>query len=410
MTTMTKETTTGWGHKGAPARARLVVALVVSGLLLHARPLLAQETITDVLSFLLTNQSVPTGDFVKDVEAGQVTRDTMTRLLLVELATLPISSSSGGFSYRLNPDLGTLERTSDSFGPFFAERSLTAGRGQASFGVNVRVASFTAIDGRDLQSGDFITAANQFRDEAQPFDVEMLTLDLESRTLTFYGNVGITDRLDVSVAAPMVSLTLDGVRNNTYRGTTLLQARANASVTGFGDMALRAKLRLAGGTGSGLAVLQEVRLPTGRADDLLGAGKAAWRTLIIGSVEPGRVAWHFNGGFTAGGLANELNYRTAVSFSATPQVTLVGELLGRRLDDIGRVISARLPHPEFVDVDTIRLVTERGSTYGSYAVGGIKWNIGGTWILGGHVSFPLTDRGLKSGIVTVIGVDYAIGG
>jgi hypothetical protein len=49
--------------------------------------------LADVLSFLLTNQSVPTGDFVKDAQAAAVTRDTITRLLLVELTTVPLGSS-----------------------------------------------------------------------------------------------------------------------------------------------------------------------------------------------------------------------------------------------------------------------------------------------------------------------------
>ena len=33
----------------------------------------------------------------------------------------------------------------------------------------------------------------------------------------------------------------------------------------------------------------------------------------------------------------------------------------------------------------------------------------GTWILAGHTQFPVTDRGLRSGIVTLIGLDYAFG-
>src|SRR5688500_9871885 len=87
----------------------------------------AQETISDVLSFLVTNRSIPTDDFVRDEQAAAATRDTISGFLLMEQATLPISSSAGGFTYRLNPGLGTVMRSSDSFGPFFTERSLTAG-------------------------------------------------------------------------------------------------------------------------------------------------------------------------------------------------------------------------------------------------------------------------------------------
>src|SRR6185295_4331086 len=88
----------------------------------------AQQTTLDVLSFLLTNRTIITGDFDRDAQASAATRDTIATFLVQELATLPVSTSSGGFTYRLDRQLGTVLRTSDSFGPFYTERSLTAGR------------------------------------------------------------------------------------------------------------------------------------------------------------------------------------------------------------------------------------------------------------------------------------------
>jgi hypothetical protein len=51
-----------------------------------------------------------------------------------------------GFLYRLNPEFGTVERATASFGPFFVERALTAGRGQVSFGLTFQHLHFTSID------------------------------------------------------------------------------------------------------------------------------------------------------------------------------------------------------------------------------------------------------------------------
>jgi hypothetical protein len=136
------------------ARRRLVSpAIVVAFAGLAVDIASAQESLTDVLSFLLTNRAVPTGDFERDAAAARATRDTMTRSLLTELSTLPVSSPSPGLVYRLNGDLGTLERASDSFGPFFAERGLTAGAGQVSVGLTTRFARFTHLDGYDLGDG-----------------------------------------------------------------------------------------------------------------------------------------------------------------------------------------------------------------------------------------------------------------
>jgi len=82
----------------------------------------AQQTTLDVLSFLLTNRTIIAGDFDRDAQAAATTRDTIATFLSQELATLPVSSSSGGFSYRVDSSLGTVIRSSDSFGPFYTER------------------------------------------------------------------------------------------------------------------------------------------------------------------------------------------------------------------------------------------------------------------------------------------------
>lgn len=374
----------------------------------HVVPASAQDSLGQALSFLLTNQAVQTGDFVKDAEAARVTSETISRLVLIELTTQPLSSSAAGFAYEFNPALGTLERASDSFGPFFTERAATSGRGRLSMGVAVQVAQFERIDGQDLEDGSFITSGNQFRDEPAPFDIEALTLDLESRSVTLFGSVGVTDRLDVGVAVPFISLSLEGRRVNTYRGEALLQATADASASGLGDAALRAKFRLFGAQASGVAVLGEARLPTGREEDLLGAGSASYSTFLIGSFESRALSAHGNVGLTTGGLADIFSYRGAIGISATPRLTLVGELLGRTLRDVGRIVEERVPHPTIVGVDTLRRVATDGDVSVIAAVAGLKWNIASTWLLGAHVTFPLTDRGLRPGLVPVVTLDYTV--
>src|SRR5581483_7198710 len=107
----------------------------------------------------------------RDRAAALATSTTISRALLANLATLPVATSSGGFVYRLNPELGTVERASESFGPFFVERALTAGRHQVSLGVTFQQLHFTSLDGHNLRDGTRVTTANQFSDEAAPFDV-----------------------------------------------------------------------------------------------------------------------------------------------------------------------------------------------------------------------------------------------
>src|SRR6476659_3011110 len=89
-----------------------------------------QTSVLAIVTFRVTNQGVATSDFDKDRAAADATRETLSNAPLASIATVPISSSSSGFSYRLNPTLGTGERGSQTFGPLYVERALTAGAGQ----------------------------------------------------------------------------------------------------------------------------------------------------------------------------------------------------------------------------------------------------------------------------------------
>src|SRR6476469_8173647 len=115
-------------------RTSRVAGIAAFCVLIEVAPAAAQS-VSDVLTFLLTNQSVQTGSVDRDRVAAQATRDTISRALLANLATLPVPTSPGAFALRLNPELGTVERVSQTFGPSFVDRAQTPGRGQASFSL-----------------------------------------------------------------------------------------------------------------------------------------------------------------------------------------------------------------------------------------------------------------------------------
>jgi hypothetical protein len=373
-----------------------------------ARPAHAQ-TLSDVLTFLVTNQSVQTGSVERDRAAAQATSDTISRALLANLATLPVASSSGAFVYRLNPELGTVERPTQTFGPFFLERALTAGRGNASFGVTFQQFHFTSLDGRSLRDGSLVTTANQFTDEAAPFDVDQLTLNIDASVATLYGTVGLTKNLEVGFAAPYISLNIDGSRVNTYRGRTFTQASGSGHATGLADMLVRTKYTLYDDETAAVAAAVDLRLPTGREEDLLGAGSASIKFTAIGSMEAGRWSAHANAGLTRGGLANELSYGAGVAIAASTRLSMVGEVLGRFIDSSGHLQSIIAPHPLLNGVDTIRLTGDASSLQILTAVPGFKWNLSHTWVLAGNVSIPLTNGGLTAPITPFLGLDYALG-
>ena len=380
----------------------LALAVVAS-----ATPVAAQQTVSEVLSFLLTNRSIPTGDFVQDARAAAATRDTISTFLLVELAALPVTSSASAFTYRLDPTLGMVVRSSDSFGPFFVERSLTTGRLRGSLALSYQSASFDTIDGRSLTDGTLVATAGRLRGDAQPFDVEALSLDMHTRTMTILGNIGVTDRLDIGAALPIVTLSLNGRRVDTYRGTELVQATGSASASGPGDLLIRGKYNVLRRAGSGLAIGGEARLPTGNEQNLLGTGETSIKPRFIASFERDRVGVHGDFGYAIGGLSNEFDYAGAITVLGTPRLTLVGEIAGRRLSSAGRLTETTEPHPTLVGVETIRLTSVPLATDRIVGLIGFKWNIAATLLLSANVVRPLTSAGLNARWVSTFAFDYS---
>jgi hypothetical protein len=387
---------------------RRVLLFIAASVMLHASAGHAQS-VSDVLTFLVTNQSVQTGNVARDRNAAQATADTIGRALLANLATLPAPSTSGAFVYRLNPELGTVERVTQTFGPSFVERAQTVGRNQVSLGMAFQYLRFDSLDGLNLRDGSLVTTANKFVNESAPFDAEHLTLNIDANVATIYGTVGVTNRLDVSVLVPIVSLQVSGSRLDTYRGQTFLEATASSHAVGLADVIVRSKYEMYSSGGSGLAAAVDVRLPTGRQADLLGAGTTSTKFSGIGSVESGRLSASANGGVTVGGLATELNYDAAVAVAATPHVTIATELLGRWINGLGSVVSTTTPNPAIAGAQTIRLTPDASSLNMITFVPGFKWNVSDTWVLAANLMIPLSNSGLTARVTPFIGLDYQLG-
>jgi len=388
-------------------RPLTLAPLVVFVALLLGGSASAQGTVNDVVGFLVTNQAVPTGDFQKDRAAAEAARDAIAKSLLVDLTSMPLATASSGFLYRLNPQLGTVERATESFGGFFVERALTPGNGHASFGVSTSTTSFDQLDGRNLHDGALVTIANQFRDEAAPFDTESLVLHLRSSTMTMFGSVGIGNRIEVGAAVPFVQLNLDGQRVNVYRGSTLIQASGTASASGLADIALRGKVNVAASRAGGVAIAGEVRLPTGDAENLLGTGKTSFRIMGIGSLERGPVAVHGNASALTGGISSEYDFGGALSVAVHPRVTVSGETLLRHITELHGLDLVAAPHPTLIGVETFRISPTAGAETLADVIAGVKWNLGRTAVIGGHLNWSLTQGGLTAPLTPTLAFEYA---
>jgi hypothetical protein len=372
-------------------------------------------------------------------ETQQLAPRFFNQAIIQQLANFPTGSSSGGFSYTFDPKLGTFSRTSDSFGPSFAERALTAGKGKVTFGMNFQRSKYNSFEGLDLESGDikfflrhqFI--ANLF------FEGDIvqaaLNLDLSTTTTSFFANYGVTDALDVSVGIPIVHANLDATVDATVLrlaseganppihafpgGGDTASFNDGGSKTGVGDILIRAKYRFMTMPGGGLAVEFGGRLPTGDSDNLLGTGAGQATFGIIASTTRGKLAPHVNLGFTVAGdndfveIPNEFGYRGGVDYVVNPRVTLSADLLGRSLLSAQRLVLGETTF-EFRNAQNVpgtRTISEFQSSEGTInsvllAAGG-KFNVARNLLLSANFMFGVSSSGLRSNVTPVFGLDYS---
>jgi hypothetical protein len=264
------------------------------------------------------------------------------------------------------------------------------------------------LNGFRLDDGSLVTVANKFRDETVPFDTESLTLNLSASTVTFFANVGVTDELDIGIAAPFARISFDGERLNVYRGTPHVQAFASGTASGPADFAVRAKYALLTTRVAGAAVAGEVRLPVGDEENLLGAGSTSWRLLGVASFEGGAVSFHANAGIVRGGITDETLVAGALSLAPHPRTTVTLEFLRRHVSGIGDFSLSSARHPSVSGVDTFRLTTSPEASTLYTVIPGVKWNISETFVIGGHVLWPVGDRGLTASIVPTIAFEYSV--
>jgi hypothetical protein len=320
--------------------------------------------------------------------------NTFNSLLIGQLASLPLGSAAGGFTYAFDPALGTFVRSSPSFGPSFAERAVTIGKGRLSAGFNYQHAGYIRFEGEDLDDGSikfylrhqeccttggppvppfFGVVEQPNGTRLNPFfegDVieAALSLRVSTDTLAFFGNYGLTGRWDVALAVPIVRVDLEAsvlatiqrlatTPNNLIHtfeqgnpSATQQTFAQSGTATGLGDVVLRTKYRLFGDMHGALAVAMDARLPTGDEENLLG-GSAQTKVFLIGSSGRDRFFQHVNVGYTFSAeeneaaatgtgvpsLPDEFNYAAGVEYVAHPRLTLIGDLVGRTLIDAGRL-------------------------------------------------------------------------
>lgn len=437
---------------------RIVLTMIVVSL--SAGPLAAQsfnlrDLLTDFFRQGITLAEPPAGSpfpshahhFVGDASLAPL--EQLNSELATQLSTFPLASSAGGFTYRLDPALGVFTRATDSFGPIYADRADTIGKGKFAMGVNFSHFSFNRIDDIGLRSeGVAIVLTHQ---DLPPvgcclrpfFEGDVITtrtfLKIQTDITAFTLSYGVTDRLDVGAAIPVVRVqieartdaTIDKLATGGNASTVGIHKFPNGedsetfqqsgSASGVGDVVLRAKYRAISGQRAGLALGLDVRLPSGEERDLLGTGTTQVKGFLIGSAHLGTFSPHVNAGYTwssrNGQVPDEIDYTAGFDWALSPRLTFVVDALGRTLrkSQVLREVDTTFqynvnPATDPVDLRSTTLkqlvATEQDATSFLGSVG-FKINPVGNLLITINGLFNLNNRGLQARFSPLVGLDYS---
>lgn len=382
----------------------------------------AAVPLSELISGLYGGNGITLGAATRhDAHFTRESGDALNQLndrLGTDFGVFPFNSSAGNFSFAFDADLGTFVSTTDTLGPIFAERAPTVGRGKWNVSFYATFFDYDEFNGQNLH--DLHVEALHQPDEPPQFDpdgpirgkrsgFELDTLDINvdidasvrifSPAVTF----GLTDKLDVSVFFPIVDVDMD-VRSyyrlnisplnptpdihltNVVDGAEAPADRASGSATGIGDIVLGAKYQFYKSGTLDLAGAFLAQLANGDKDNFLGSGDNTLRPFLVASRtfralggSPLNLTPHVNMGYEFNvDNFDRSAFEYIVGFDAgTRRVTLASELLGSH--------------------------NQEGEDRFDAAVG-VKWNVYKRLVLLGNVIFPLNDTGLRSDLITTLGV------
>jgi hypothetical protein len=234
---------------------------------------------------------------------------------------------------------------------------------------------------------------------------------------------GVTGNVDIGFVVPFARTKVSGVSSRTVfvvgSSFTVINAQFDEPSFGIGDIVVRSKLKFVSSPTIDLAGGIDLRLPTGDAEHLLGLGRTQTRLMLLGAATAGRLAPHFNVGYTFGGPgisldvttpraradlsslvqpSNEINYMVGADAAITTALTLVGDLVGRRLEH-----SAVFRFRSFPNGSGIYEIVPQAvnALLGSV---GAKANVAGSWLITASILFPLTDDGIRPRPTAVVGL------
>lgn len=370
----------------------------------------------------------------------------MNVALTSQLATVPLPSPASGFTYHFDAATGTFVRSTRSFGPILADRGETIGKGRIAFGYTYQFFSFDRLDGISLSNVPAVFTHDSPELGGGRADVVATANTMEATVSQMTGALtyGVTDRLDVSLAVPMVRTRLALLSNATIHrvGTggalgvhyfrdpdamggygSTRQYFAEGTAAGVGDLVARVKGTLMREGSRAFAAGLDVRLPTGDEHNLLGSGAVGLRPFAAFSASVGpfaphaNIGYHWNGSSTLAGstrtmeeadLPDQFLYALGADVLVAERMSVVLDVFGQRIVSSPRLrsrTSTRSGAGGTVTLPDILFVTE--SYWTSSGGLGLKANLAQRLLVTFNLRFAIASGGLTDRLSPLLGMEWA---
>lgn len=419
--------------------------------------------------------------FLSDFQSNFSALDTA---IATQLTLLPLASPASGFIYKYDPATGGLQQIKESFGPVLTERGETIGRHKLFFGATFQRFRFNKLDGVPLHNfpAVFRHMPDSFMDMPEPFETQFIStqnsIDLKVNQFTMFGTFGITDRIDVSVAVPIMEIGLNVTSNATIERTlgtepfgivngvfipccsngppfahyfdpnntggsithtfsnnqfpnqiagNLYADPSKNSAAGIGDVVFRLKGTVYRTERVSLALLGDVRVPTGDERNFLGSGAYGLKPSVAASIRTGWLTPHVNVGYQWNGssllagnilegtkakLPGYVFFFTGTDIGLGRRLTAAVDYMGQELINAPRiqtgvydVTSGYSLASGQTSFPTIQAAGKQTYNQSNLALG-FKYNIYDKLIVTGNLLIALNNGGLRDPVAPLIGLSY----
>jgi len=378
----------------------------------------------------------------------------------VQLSQLPLASPASGFVFSFNPSLGVVARSTESFGPILTDRAETIGKQKLFVGVSYQFFNFDKADGVNLRNFGVVlthepeptvcanhpttpgctTGAPTFTNDVV---ATQNSVDLKVHQVTIVATYGVTDRLDLSIAVPLLEVRMGMYSNATIFNfepppvnhtffpvppsqhetyvspTNALFFNGNSS-RGIGDIVLRGKLLAWKGEHSSVAVGMDAHLPTGDANNFLGAGTWGIRPFATYTYS-GRISPHATVGVQTNGnsvlagdvttqptttahLPDIITYSAGVDAGIARRLSVSVDFLGQSLLDAAKI--ATTTFSDYIGSAHPNITTSKGTVNQESIAGGFKANLVGKLLFTANILYQFNNAGLHSKPIPLAGLSY----